>query len=127
MGRSGWGNRSGGARRATRVAAEMSEDQKRRLSKQAGLSIRDRPLCLSGKGKMETEGQVLTSWPPPLSLPPSASFSVVSEGFFFCGSCQGWLSLMGSGRGGGVVVACFISFSGIPKYRKGERRAGTCC
>lgn len=56
----------------------MSEDQKRRRS--AG----DRPLRLSGKGKMENEGQVLTSWQGPylfLHLHPS----VLSLGFVFVG------------------------------------------
>lgn len=51
--------------------SEMSEDERCRLSKHAGISIKDRLSCLSGKGKMEKE--VLTSWLARLSLPPSAS------------------------------------------------------
>lgn len=45
-----------------------------RLSKQAGISIKDRLFGLSLKGKMEKEKQVLTSWQACLSLPPSASY-----------------------------------------------------
>lgn len=97
----------------TRIPAEMSEDQRCRLSKQAGLSIGNRLFCLSGKGKMENQGQVLAFWQAPLSLPPSASLNVVSE-FCFCGTGQDRLSLI---RFGGRC-SVFNFLSGIPKHTR---------
>lgn len=62
----------------------MSEDERGRLPKQAGISIKDRLSCLSGKGKMEKE--VLAPWLARLSLPPSASLKRRSRlSFVFVG------------------------------------------
>lgn len=55
------------------------------LSKQAGISIKDRLFCLSLEGKMEKERQVLTSWQVYISLPPSVSYLLTLYQFCFCG------------------------------------------
>lgn len=55
------------------------------LSKQAGISIKDRLFCLSLEGKMEKERQVLTSWQVCFSLSPSVSYLLTLYQFCFCG------------------------------------------